>query len=165
MQQLDSPLFERLRTEAQASPRRRAHYRLHAEDGDPIQRLCMAVEPGSYIRPHRHPEPGKFELLIALSGRIALLIFDAEGRIESRTELAADGAVSAAELPAGAWHTLAALEPGSALLEVKPGPYVAAADKDFAPWAPAEGEPAVAQFNAWFAGARGGETPPACGTG
>ena len=30
--------------------------------------------------------------------------------------------------------------------EVKPGPYSAANDKDFAPWAPREGEPGVAAY-------------------
>ncbi|HET7675910.1 MAG TPA: WbuC family cupin fold metalloprotein [Gammaproteobacteria bacterium] len=160
MKRLDNELFARLRADAVASPRRRAHHNLHPELGDPIQRLCMALECGTYIRPHRHPEPGKFELLTVLAGRVALICFDAGGAVTVREELACGGAVAAAETPPGAWHTLAALEPGSIVLEVKPGPYAPAADKDFAAWAPVEGEPAAARFENWFRTARPGERPP-----
>ncbi|MGD8861079.1 MAG: hypothetical protein PVI30_13820 [Myxococcales bacterium] len=34
-----------------------------------------------------------------------------------------------------------ALEPDTLIYEVKPGPWSAATDKSFAPWAPAEGDP------------------------
>ena len=33
------------------------------------------------------------------------------------------------------------LEPDTVVFEVKPGPYQPTSDKDFAPWAPAEGGP------------------------
>jgi hypothetical protein len=38
----------------------------------------------------------------------------------------------------GVWHTFFALEPGTVIFEVKPGPYEMATDKEFALWAPAE---------------------------
>ena len=40
----------------------------------------------------------------------------------------------------GVWHSMAVLTPHVICFEVKPGPYSAATDKDFAPWAPREGD-------------------------
>jgi len=41
------------------------------------------------------------------------------------------------------WHSVAVLSPHAVCYEVKPGPYSQATDKDFAPWAPHEGDPAA----------------------
>ena len=48
------------------------------------------------------------------------------------------------------WPTFAALEAGTVLFEIKPGPYSALTDKDFAHWAPPEGDPACPAFERWF---------------
>ena len=50
----------------------------------------------------------------------------------------------AIEVPAGTWHTVVVLEPGTVLFEFKQGPYAPLSDKDFARWAPAEGDPGAA---------------------
>lgn len=60
----------------------------------------------------------------------------------------------------GTWHTLAVLEPGTVLFELKPGPYLPLADKEFAAWAPAEGAPGTEAWEAWFRRARPGERFP-----
>jgi hypothetical protein len=52
----------------------------------------------------------------------------------------------AAEVPAGTWHALVALERGSVFFETKPGPYVPLTDKDFAPWAPEEGSEEAGEY-------------------
>jgi cupin fold WbuC family metalloprotein len=124
---------------AQEDPRRRRNLNLHDDCHDPCQRLFNAVEPGSYIRPHRHVNPLKPEVFLAVRGRFVLLLFDAAGGVARAVHLAPDGPVLAAEIPGGSWHTIVALQPGSIFFEAKPGPYDALADKDFAPWAPAEG--------------------------
>lgn len=124
---------------ARANPRRRLNLNLHTDYADPCQRLFNAVEPKSYLRPHRHTEPPKSECFVAVRGRFHLLIFDDAGRVVERIELAPCGPVVAVDVPAGAWHAVVALEPGSVFFETKPGPYAPLTDKDFAPWAPAEG--------------------------
>ena len=136
---------------ALTTPRRRQHLNLHADYADSCQRLFNAVEPDSYIRPHRHSDPPKPECFVAVRGRFQVLLFDAEGRVTERISLAPDGPVVAIDLPAGAWHGIIALEPGSIFFETKPGPYVALTDKDFAPWAPAEGS---AETKAYLASLR-----------
>ena len=136
-----------LNAKAKTSDRKRTHFNLHPELSDPVQRLIMAIEPGSYIRPHRHPEKGKWELFIILKGSAVILVFDDHGRVTDRFELSETGPNHAVEIPEQTWHTLAAAESGTIMLEVKPGPYVPLMEKDFASWAPTEGH----EQAAWFA--------------
>ena len=100
-------LLAALSDKAAASPRRRANHNLHPELDDPVQRFLNAVEPGTYVRPHRHIDPvPKWEVFVALAGRIAILVFDDAGRVTERVEVSAAGPVRAVEIPAGAWHAL-----------------------------------------------------------
>ncbi len=160
MKRLTADILAALRAEATASPRRRKNLNLHASPDDPIQRLCNAFEPGTYVRPHRDGA-GVWELFLVLGGRAAVLIFDNAGRVTERTELQAGGEVQAVELPSGVWHSLVALAPNTVLFEVKPGPYRPTRENDFAAWAPPEGATASAAFVEWMAHAAVGARPPA----
>jgi cupin fold WbuC family metalloprotein len=143
---------------AATTPRRRKNLNLHADLDDPVQRLFNAIEPGSYVRPHRHPGPARWELMAVVAGRFILLIFDDDGVVQERVELNAETPV--AEIPSATWHTLTALEPRSVLLEVKRGPYAPAGPEDFAAWSPPEGSAAAAVLEYWFRQARVGERAP-----
>lgn len=118
---------------------------LHAMD-DVVHRLLNATEPGTYVQPHRHTGPGKVETLVVLAGRGAVLLFDDAGRVVETTLLSPSGPALVAEVPAGAWHTLVALEPGTVWFEVKAGPYAAPPAKDVAAWAPPPGDAASAEY-------------------
>ncbi|MCM2265143.1 MAG: WbuC family cupin fold metalloprotein [Desulfuromonadales bacterium] len=131
---------------ARTLPRRRLNLNMHADYADPCQRLFNAVEPGSYLRPHRHTDPPKPECFVAIRGRFHLLIFDDAGKIIERIDLSPAGGAVAAEVPPGTWHAIVALEPGSLFFETKPGPYTPLTDKDFAPWAPAEGSEEAGEY-------------------
>ncbi len=161
MKRLTADALAALRAEATASPRRRKNLNLHEALDDPIQRLCNAFEPGTYLRPHRHSVPGTWELFVALTGRAAMLTFDDAGCVTARAELQAGGPVVAVEVPAGAWHSLVPLAPGTVLFEVKRGPYRPTGENDFASWAPKEGAPAAAAFVAWMTHADVGSRAPA----
>jgi cupin fold WbuC family metalloprotein len=50
------------------------------------------------------------------------------------------------EIPAGDWHTLLALEPGTVWFEVKAGPYAPPAPSEIAPFAPAPEDPDAAGY-------------------
>ncbi len=54
MKRIDIAALRTLSAEADALPRRRKNLNLHETLDDPIQRLCNAFEPGTYLRPHRH---------------------------------------------------------------------------------------------------------------
>jgi len=129
---------------------------LHAGDDDPIQCLCNAVEPDSYVRPHRHAMD-RWEFVFVLTGAAVVMLFDDAGRVTERLEMREGGDVYGAELPGGIWHTLAALESGTVIFEFKPGPYIRAADKMFAAWAPAEDTSACSAWVRWFRCAAVGE--------
>jgi cupin fold WbuC family metalloprotein len=131
---------------ARIAPRRRLNLNIHADYADPCQRMFNAVEPDSYIRPHRHTDPPKAECFVAIRGHFHLLTFDDAGTIVERSELAPSGPAVAADVPVGMWHTIVALEPGSIFFELKPGPYAPLTDKDFAPFAPAEGSQEAEEY-------------------
>jgi len=147
-----------LSVEARAGARRRKNLNLHETLDDPIQRLCNAFEPGTYVRPHRHG-PGVWELFALLAGRAAALTFDAHGTVTARAELGAE-TNCVVEIPAGAWHSLVALAPGTVLFEVKHGPYRPSGEENFAAWAPPENTAHAAAFVAWMERATVGERAP-----
>lgn len=136
-------LAELLRA-SRTSPRRRAHNNFHPQLVDPIQRFFNCLQPGSYVRPHRHAFH-RFELFVLLSGQAGILTFEEGGRPCEHFLLAPEAAL-AVEIPGGVTHTVLALEEDTLLFEVKPGPYDALTDKDFASWAPPEGDPSCAWF-------------------
>jgi cupin fold WbuC family metalloprotein len=71
MKILNSALLADLTAQAQANPRLRQNLNLHADYDEPCQRLLNAIEPGSYIRPHRHLTDPKPECFIGIRGRLA----------------------------------------------------------------------------------------------
>ncbi|VEB45680.1 Uncharacterised protein [Chromobacterium violaceum] len=76
-----------------------------------------------------------------LSGALDWIEFDAAGEtVVARHRLGEDGA-RVFEMPAGAWHSVVSLEPGSVVFEVKRGPYLPLPAADQAAWAPAKATP------------------------
>lgn len=140
MKIINQDRLDQLSREAAQSTRRRKNLNMHDDYTDPCQRLFNAIEPGTYIRPHRHSDPPKAECFMAVRGRMVLIVFDDVGEIEQVVPFGAGCDAVAIELPPGLWHTLIVQEPGSIFFETKPGPYVSLSDKDFAPWSPVEGE-------------------------
>lgn len=139
-----------LTQQARSAPRRRQHCNIHQHYDEHCQRLFNAIEPDSYIRPHRHAQVPREELLMAVRGLMALLTFDEQGGIDSvihfGSELHGSNMAVGVEVPPGTWHTVLALKPGAILLEVKAGPFDLQQPKDFAPWAPEESSPQADQY-------------------
>lgn len=142
MKVFSSTYLNKLTEEALLNPRKRQHRNIHESFTEPCQRLFNAIEQGSYIRPHRHASDPRDEMLIAVRGLMALVLFDDKGNV---TEVVQFGAskngeyfAAGAEVPACMWHTVIALMPGCVLLEVKAGPFDPSQPKDLAPWAPEE---------------------------
>ncbi len=160
MKQIDKELLDSLVAKAKTSPRKRAHFNLHPELGDPVQRLCIAMEPETYVRPHRHADPETWEVLIILRGSLALNVFDQRGKVLQHTVLTAGGPVSALEFPRNTWHAPVSLESGTVVFEIKQGPYKPIEEKNLASWAPAEGEPSATAFLKWYRFAKTGDLPP-----
>ena len=152
--------LDQLIASAHSSARKRQHLNLHTDLTDPIQRLFVAFEPGTYVQPHRHPEAGKWEMFVLLQGEAAILLFDEYACVTARIVFAQQGANRLIEIPPQQWHTLVSLLPGTLLFEAKPGPYTPLADKDFAGWAPKENTAHTDEFVRWFERAQVGDTAP-----
>ena len=150
MKVFSADYLNELTAQAQDNLRKRQHRNIHESYADPCQRLFNAIEPDSYIRPHRHATDPRDELLIAIRGLMALVTFDEKGNLTGVLRFGADGKEEGvgvgAEVPTDTWHTVIALEPGSVLLEVKAGPFDPNQPKDLAPWAPDEGAQSAKQY-------------------
>ncbi|MDH5178936.1 MAG: WbuC family cupin fold metalloprotein [Gammaproteobacteria bacterium] len=157
---LSSAALDELVTESRQIARRRKNLNLHQHSDETVQKLFIAMQADSYVRPHRHPEKEKIELFIAVRGRFAILLFDDQGGVQSLLEIGPGLADFGAEILPGTWHTVIALEDDSVFFEVKQGPYTPLSDKDFAPWAPPEGTPQTEQYLQWLHQAGPGDPSP-----
>jgi cupin fold WbuC family metalloprotein len=144
-------LLSELDRKAQASPRLRTNYNLHEGPQAAIQRLAIKLRHGTYIRPHRHPQ--RWELGIVLQGRMDLVLFDDAGTLTERVTMTPVRGTLALELPASTWHSYICVSDAATFFEVKEGPYDPATSSEFAPWAPAEGEPGAVKYLEWMADA------------
>ena len=154
---LDEDFFNTLILNADKSQRKRAHYNLHKELNEPVQRLCIAFKKGTYVRPHHHSQDHKWELILGMKGSIGLVIFDEYGVIIDKVTLAPGGSVSGVELVPNTWHAVYPETESAVIMEVKEGPYTPAKESDFAQWAPQEGGSAVQDFLGWIQNAKIGD--------
>jgi cupin fold WbuC family metalloprotein len=142
----DEALLDSVAAAAKGAARGRSIVRFH-EHGEHLQRMLNAIEPESYTRPHRHLDPAKPEAFVAMRGSALVVRFGEDGAPLEGVLVEAGGRVQGVEVPAGAWHCLVSLQPGTVLFEVIQGPYDPATHKEFAPWAPPEDDgPAGAAF-------------------
>ena len=126
---------------SRTSSRRRVILPFHERASDPLHRMLNAVQPDSYVRPHRHLDPPKAECWVMLRGAAAFFTFEGDGAIRDCLRIAAGSDVFGVDLAPGVYHSFIALEPDTLIFEVKPGPYSPSDDKTFPAWAPEEGSP------------------------
>jgi cupin fold WbuC family metalloprotein len=144
VQILDQALIDSLIERARGAPRLRTNHNFHPSLEDNPHRFLNVMIRGTYITPHRHVDPPKSESFLLLRGEVAFLLFDDAGAIV-RTEILGRDQI-AIDIAPGIWHTLVVLSPEAVCYEVKPGPYSPASDKDFAPWAPREGDSRAPEY-------------------
>ena len=130
-------LLDEVGRAAERSPRRRSIIRLHEHD-DTMQRMFNAIRTDSYARPHRHHDPDKTEVFIALRGMLLVVRFSDDGAPLEGVLIREEGPVRGIEIPTGAWHTIVSLDNSTVVFEAMHGPYDAHSHKNFAPWAPPE---------------------------
>ncbi|MGK7906804.1 MAG: WbuC family cupin fold metalloprotein [Synechococcus sp.] len=138
---LTQDLLDSVTSEAIKSSRLRKNYNFHQLD-EPVQRMLNVMQPGTYVRPHRHVRPetaNGFEFFLVLQGKVGILTFNEQGIIQDRLTLSAAGPTYGIELQEGEYHSLVSLAPNTVIFELKEGPYNAATDKDFLQMFPPEG--------------------------
>lgn len=152
LKRLTQDLMDAIATQARSNPRQRQNYNFH-EHSDRVQRFLNVLQPGTYVRPHRHqrvPTVNGFEFFLVIQGAIGLIVMNAQGEPIDTEQLSAAGSTRAVELAEGTYHTLVALQANTVMLEIKEGPYEVQTDKEFLPMFPLEGTPeAVAIEQQW----------------
>ena len=129
IEKITQAILDKLTAEAKSSPRLRMNLDLRDSADDQSQRMLNAIEPDSVIPIHRHQKTS--ETVVCLRGRLIEEYYDDLERICTEAiELSPNGPVVALNIPAGQWHTVRALEPGTIILEVKDGPYEPLSSKD-----------------------------------
>lgn len=136
MKLIDKNLLDATTAKAKQSPRLRMNYNFHESLDASINRLINAMEPDTYLRPHRHKNPDKNEVFLLLRGKAALFLFDDTGAVTESVILDPIAGVYGGEIPCDVWHTLLVLESGSVVYEYKQGPYAPLSSENTAPWSP-----------------------------
>lgn len=145
IKRLSQKLLDDIAEQARSSPRLRQNYDFH-DLSEKVQRFINVLQPGTYVRPHRHCRTtgiNGFEFFLVIQGELGMLILDADGAIVNTETISANGAVRGIELAEGTYHTLLALAPNTVILEVKEGPYDSSTDKEFIGTFPLEGTDAA----------------------
>ena len=147
MLKITDELVKNISDKAKTSPRRRTNYNFHKSYTDPVQRFLNAVEPDSYLRPHKHEDPDKTEIFVILKGRVLIIEFDDNGNITDHFILDFEKGNKGVEIPPKTWHSFIALQEGSVLYEIKEGPFIEDAEKIFPTWSHQEGTEEADGFN------------------
>lgn len=134
MKLITETLLDEVTAQARKSPRLRMNYNFHETMEAPIHRMLNALEPGTYLVPHRHPD--KEEVYLVLRGSLLAILFDGEGKVIAKETLNSATGNYGIEIPAGAWHGIVVLEPGTVIYEIKQGPFSPLTPDNIASWAP-----------------------------
>ena len=117
----DTLLAEETRR-AQNSPRLRINYNFHKSLDEKCHRMLNAVEPGTDIPIHRHPD--KDESFVILRGKVRSTTYNDDGSVIDSIILSQEDGIYGVDIPKDVWHKLESLEPASVIFECKSGPYV-----------------------------------------
>lgn len=128
------------------SERARVILPFHKSHEDPLHRMLNAMQPATYVQPHRHLTIPKAEVFLVLKGAIDFIVFDEEGTITHALLLRAGSPNFGVDLAPGLFHTFLVRERDTVLYEIKCGPYTGNNDKDFADFAPPEGSDRVPTY-------------------
>lgn len=140
MKRIDQELLDKVASKARQSERLRMNYNFHDSMDENIQRMLNALEPETFLPPHRHVNPDKEEIFMVLRGRVLLLEFDDSGNITDHFLIDPKQGNYAAEIESGVWHSLISLESETVIYEVKQGPYAPISPENIAPWSPKSAE-------------------------
>lgn len=138
--QLSSEMIESGLKASRNSNRKRMILPIHRRQDAQVQRMINFLQPGTYIRPHKHPMPHASESIVVVQGSIRFITFDEKGAVLTSDELHALPIPDVIDIEPQTWHSFIVLGSDTIIFECKKGPYDTKTDKKFAEWAPAEGD-------------------------
>jgi cupin fold WbuC family metalloprotein len=135
--------IEVLRQAVRKTPKRRVRINAHPGSDDELHEMIIAIEPGSYIRPHKHP--GKSEAFHIIEGQVDIVVFSEAGEVERIVSLAAKGGRHPFyyRMSTPHFHTLIIRSDLLVVHEITNGPFLPTGTI-YAAFAPEEGDTASA---------------------
>lgn len=125
---IDNNLFDALSDEARKSLRLRMNRDLRTTAKDQSQRMLNAIEPGTELPIHRHKNTS--ETCIVVRGAAEELFYDDNGSITERITMKPGTGCCGVNIPAGSWHSIVSLVPGTVIFEAKDGQYESLTQED-----------------------------------
>ncbi len=122
MKIINKELLDEITRQAKESPRLRMNYNLHDNLDAKAQKLLNALEPGTILPIHRHPNTTETYLL--LRGKLNVILYNEKKEVLETMHLDTANGNYGLDIPAGQWHSIEVLESGTVILEVKDGPYI-----------------------------------------
>ena len=119
---IDRQLLDEVCEQAKKSSRLRMNYNFHQSLDEKCHRMLNAVEPGTIIPIHRHPD--KEESFVVLRGKVRSTTYNDDGSVIESVILCHENGLYGVDIPKGVWHKLESLESGSVVFECKEGPFV-----------------------------------------
>ena len=119
---IDEKMLDEVSAQAQASSRLRMNFNFHQSLEDKCHRMLNAVEPGTDIPIHRHPD--KDESFVILRGKVRSTSYNDDGSVIDSVVLSHEDGIYGVDIPKGVWHKLESLAPASVIFECKEGPFV-----------------------------------------
>ena len=121
MKIIDEQLINGEVEQSKKSPRLRMNYNFHGSLQDKCHRFLNALEPGTFIPVHHHPD--KDETFVILKGKVRVTTYNDDGEVLESCVICQESGNYGVDIPKNVWHGLDCLEP-SVLLECKEGPFV-----------------------------------------
>ena len=88
---IDNKVLDDLSSQAKASPRLRMNYNFHHDLDELCNRMLNALEPGTDIPIHRHPE--KDETFVVLRGKVRSTTYNDDGSVIASVVLSQEDGV------------------------------------------------------------------------
>ncbi len=125
---INNELLDYLSVQAHENERLRKNFNLHKSENDDVQRLLNALEPGTVLAIHRqtHTE----ETYMLLRGEMNVFYYNNDKKLTDTFLLNPLKGKYGIHIPAGQWHSLEVIEPGTVIFEVKKGPYAPLTESD-----------------------------------
>lgn len=125
---IDSMILDGLSEKAMRSPRLRMNLDMRTSANDMSQRMLNALEPGTELPVHRHRFSSEICLLVR--GMAEEILYDDAGHELQRIRMMAGSDCVGINIPAGQWHKIVSLEPGTVIFEAKDGAYEPLGNED-----------------------------------
>lgn len=116
---IDNNFLDQLTTLAQSNVRLRQNFDLRNSEDDNSQRMLNAIEPGSIMPIHRHPNTST--TVIIVRGMLRQNFYDDNRGLTESIILNAYGENRIVQIEKGRWHNIESLQSGTVIFEAKDG--------------------------------------------